>query len=83
MFPSRTFSLVIDRPWAEIYGFLSDPRTLCHWTQGVIVEPVHSITDYQWRTSYGGEPVSIDFTPPNDFGVLDLSLRWDDGSTRH
>ena len=83
MFPSRTFSLVIDRPWAEIYGFLSDPRTLGHWTQGVIVEPVHPITDYRWRTSYGGVPVTIDFTPPNDFGVLDLSLRWDDGSTRH
>lgn len=83
MSPSRTFSLVIDRPWAEAYGFLSDPRTIGQWTQGVIDAPLDALSAYQWRTSYGGHSVTIEFTPPNDFGILDLTLRWADGSARH
>lgn len=80
---SRTFSLAIDRPWTELYAFLSDPRTINQWTQGVLAEPLLRISDYHWRTTYDGDQVSIFFTPPNGFSVLDVELHWADRSPRH
>lgn len=80
---SRTFSLAIDRPWTELYAFLADPRTINRWTQGVIAAPLVRLSDYEWQAMQDGQPVSILFTPPNSFGVLDVVLRWENQPPRH
>lgn len=80
---SRTFSLAINRPWAELYAFLAEPRTITQWTQGVIAEPLQRVADYEWQVRFQGQPVTIIFTPPNHYGVLDLELRWAGRSPRY
>ena len=80
---SRPISLAINRPWAELYAFLSEPRNINLWTQGVIAQPLEQVAEHEWRTSHEGVPVLIAFTPPNGFGILDLELRWTDQAPRH
>ncbi len=72
MFPSRTISLVINRPCAEVYAFLSDPSTLPLWTAGLFNEPLVPVSAWAWSTRHEGQAVTIHFTPPNPFGVLDI-----------
>ncbi|WP_140048972.1 hypothetical protein [Devosia lucknowensis] len=83
MFPSRTISLAINWPWAELYAFLSNPQTINRWTQGLFPTPLSPVTDHTWRTLYDGEEVIIAFTPANPFGVLDVELIWTDKPPRH
>jgi hypothetical protein len=83
MFPSRTISLVIDRPCPEVYAFLSDPSSLVLWTDGLIHEPLVAAGNWVWTTRHEGRAVAIHFTPPNDFGVLDIRLTSPEFAERH
>ncbi|KKB07502.1 hypothetical protein [Devosia chinhatensis] len=83
MFPSRTISLVIERPCAEVYAFLADPRTLAQWTEGLLHEPLIALDTWTWTTAHDGQPVVIHFTPPNQHGVLDIRLDLVDLIERH
>ncbi len=83
MFPSRTISLAIDRPCPDVYAFLSDPGSLVLWTGGLIHAPLLPAGNAVWTTRYEGKSVSIRFTPPNDFGVLDIHLSGPDIAERY
>ncbi|WP_338720989.1 hypothetical protein [Devosia sp. XK-2] len=75
MYPSRTISFTIGRPYSEVYGFLSQPRNLSRWTKGLLVGPIEPVGPNVWRTDFGGEVVDLHFTPDNAYGVLDLEVR--------
>ncbi len=83
MFPSTTISLVIDRPCPDVYAFLSDPSTLPHWTEGLLHAPLIPLSDWVWSSSHEGRPVTIHFTPPNPFGVLDIRVLGQSFLERH
>jgi uncharacterized protein YndB with AHSA1/START domain len=78
MYPSQTISLAIDRPYAEVYRFLAAPSTLNRWTAGVLQGRIEKQSDWIWQASHDGGVVQLEFTPPNEFGVLDLTVTGDD-----
>ncbi|MFD1254397.1 MULTISPECIES: hypothetical protein [Devosia] len=74
MFPSRTLSLAINRPYAEAYAFLSNPANILLWTDGVRDMQLRQASGYVWHSRYFGQDVQLTFTPPNALGVLDLAV---------
>ncbi|MCL4676916.1 MAG: hypothetical protein KJZ59_13135, partial [Pararhodobacter sp.] len=74
MFPSRTLSLAINRPYAEAYAFLSNPANILLWTDGVRDMQLRQASGCVWHSRYFGQDVQLTFTPPNALGVLDLAV---------
>jgi Polyketide cyclase / dehydrase and lipid transport. len=74
MYPSRTISLAIARPYELVYAFLCDPRNLDRWTNGVLEAPVEPLGGRRWRTRFSGQEIVLTMTPPNPYGVLDLTV---------
>jgi hypothetical protein len=60
----------IARPWREVYDFVADPTTLPQWAAGLAGTTLERVGD-QWVTDSPMGRVCIEFTPDNDFGVLD------------
>ena len=65
----RTVSVSIDRDWREVYGFLADPASFAKWASGLGSDLERSGDTWTARGPEG--PISIRFTPLNEFGVLD------------
>ncbi len=74
MFPSRTISLAIARPYEEAYAFLANPINLNRWTNGVLDVPVEPVGGQDWRTRFSGQEIRLTMTPPNPYGVLDVVI---------
>ncbi len=74
MFPSRTISLAINRPCAEVYAFLSNPANLTRWTGGMLEAPPRQVSEHVWQTAYEGAEVRLEFAPINTLGVVDLAV---------
>jgi len=66
---SRTLSVRIARPMAEVYAFLAEPRHFPQWASG-LCSAIHE-TDEAWLADTEHGPMRVRFTPPNDYGVLD------------
>jgi hypothetical protein len=62
-------SITIDCNWQRAYGVLADPMSFNHWASGL----GHSLRqeDGIWLADGPEGPVTIRFTPPNPYGVLD------------
>jgi hypothetical protein len=73
MLMSRTISLPIERPSAEVYEFLLEPRNYPRWAAalGGGLEHVEG-RDWRAETPYG--PVTIRFAERNSYGVLDHAV---------
>jgi uncharacterized protein YndB with AHSA1/START domain len=59
----------IQRPVDEVYRFASNPENLPQWAHGL----ARSVTmvGNEWIVETSDGPMSIEFAPDNDFGVLD------------
>lgn len=82
MFPSRTISLAIQRPYHEVYPFLAEPANLARWTSGVLHAPLRHEDGADWSARYEDRSVRLHFTPINAFGVLDLTILDETGRQR-
>ena len=63
-------STTIDRPADEVYAYAADPRNLSHWAAGLAHQEVE-LVDGVWVVDSPMGRVTVDFAPPNVFGVLD------------
>jgi hypothetical protein len=78
---TRLVSTVIDRPWREVYAYAADPRNLAAWASGLAEARVTEAPDRPgtWLADSPMGRVEVEFAPPNDFGVLDHTVRLPDG----
>lgn len=77
--PCRHLSVTIPKAWVEVYGWLSDPANWPHWASG-LGEMRHDAAREAWTAQQDGVGVvTIDFTPPNAFGILDHRVTLPDG----
>jgi hypothetical protein len=69
IFPSRTLSVSIDRPPAEVSAFVADPTNLTQWAGGL----ARSVTRAGdgWVVEMPQGPVGFRFVAGNTLGVLD------------
>lgn len=70
---SHTINISIERPFDDVYDYLSRPRNYQNWAA---VEPGSFVPldngDWQGDTPHGIR--HFRFTPPNNFGVLDHAM---------
>jgi hypothetical protein len=71
--PSLHLSVVIERPWREVYEFVSDPRNLPRWAAGLAGGEVRREVS-QWSMSSPMGRVLVSFVPANDLGVVDHTV---------
>lgn len=76
--PSRLVHLSIERDWREVYAIASDPDTMPQWAEGLSATMRR---DGDEHVADGGPIglIRIRFAPPNDFGVIDHVVRFEDG----
>jgi hypothetical protein len=73
MFKSRTISIPIDRPYAEVYEFLAEPRNFPSWASNLGADFAH-VGGTEWSTTTRTGRVILRFASRNDFGVLDHAV---------
>ena len=73
MLESRVVSIPIDRPLAEAYDFMSEPRNVAAWATVPVVSFRH-VRDLEYAVDLPEGPAVMRFTPRNDYGVLDCSV---------
>ena len=67
---STHVSTTIERRADEVYAYASDPRNLSSWAAGLAQADVE-LVDGAWVAESPMGRVTIEFAPPNPFGVLD------------
>lgn len=70
MLPSRTIGISIDRNWREVYEAFWQPLDFAKWASG-LVEGQLAHHGGIWTARGPAGPITIRFSPHNDFGVLD------------
>lgn len=78
----RHISVYIDRPPAEVYEFVSDPRNLRHWAAGLARSEVRRDGD-EWIADAPFGKVRVRFVQRNSFGVMDHDVTLESGVTIH
>jgi len=73
----RHLSTFIDRPAQEVYDYASDPAHLPEWAAGL--SSAMEQVDGQWFADSPMGRIEIDFTPRNEYGVLDHTVRLPSG----
>lgn len=75
---SRTIAVSIAAPYATVYAFVSDARTLPQWAHGLGAEPIPEGPN-RWLLTTAAGPVHVEFAPLNAFGVVDHVVTPADG----
>ncbi|MCW0233773.1 MAG: SRPBCC family protein [Ferrovibrio sp.] len=78
--PCKHLSVSIPRPFTAVYAVLKDPANWKHWASGLGQMQQDAATGRWTAQQDGVGVVTIVFTPPNDFGVLDHRVTLPDGS---
>lgn len=73
MFRSLTITISIDRPHRDVYEFLAEPRNLPTWTTGI--QRMEHRQGNDWAAILGDRELIFRYTPRNEYGVLDYSIR--------
>jgi hypothetical protein len=68
-FRSRHISVSIDRPVEEVYQFASNPETWPQWAAGLSGSMENSNGEWIAKSPMG--TVKVEFSPKNNFGILD------------
>lgn len=75
-------SVTIERPPAEVYGFVAEPRNLPRWARGLSGTRVEEV-DGQWVADSPMGRVRVRFAPANALGVVDHDVELPDGTIVH
>jgi uncharacterized membrane protein len=78
-FRSRHVSVSIDRPADEVYAFVANPANLPQWAAGLSGSIQNINGDWIAESPMG--TVKVEFTPKNDFGILDHQVALPSGET--
>jgi len=70
VFDAVHVSTTIDRAADEVYAYASDPTNLPAWAHGLANREVERVDD-AWVVHSPLGRVTVEFAPPNEFGVLD------------
>jgi hypothetical protein len=71
--PSRTVTISIERPPADVYRFVANPENLPQWAAGLGRSVRRAGRAWIVETSAG--PLTVRFAPDNEFGVVDHVVR--------
>jgi hypothetical protein len=75
---SRHVSIWIDVPPEAVYAYAADPQTWPQWAAGLAEGGLRQSADGWVADSPMGQ-VTVEFAPPNEFGVLDHVVRLPSG----
>ncbi|MBB4405811.1 hypothetical protein GGE29_001400 [Agrobacterium tumefaciens] len=75
---SRIIHLSIEKPWAQVYDFASDPQNMPSWAAGLAGGLKSDGEDWIAEGGPLGE-VRVNFAPANEFGVIDHVVTLPDG----
>ncbi|MHA3704637.1 SRPBCC family protein [Jatrophihabitans sp. YIM 134969] len=75
---SRHVSTTVAASAAEVYALASDPARLSDWAAGLAATPLHQ-DGGTWVADAPFGRVTVEFAPPNAFGVLDHVVTMPDG----
>jgi hypothetical protein len=75
---SRHISVWIEAAPEAVYSFVSDPQTWPEWAAGLAEGGLRQTAE-GWVADSPMGPVTVEFAPPNDFGVLDHVVRLPSG----
>jgi hypothetical protein len=75
---SRHVSIWIEAAPEVVYNFAADPQTWAQWAAGLAEGGLRQTADGWTADSPMGE-VTVEFSPPNEFGVLDHVVRLPSG----
>jgi hypothetical protein len=70
VFDTVHISTSIDRPTHDVYTYAGNPRNLPAWARGLADGDVE-LVDGGWVIDSPLGPVTVEFAPPNRFGILD------------
>jgi polyketide cyclase/dehydrase/lipid transport protein len=73
-------STTIDRAADEVYEYAATPTNLSNWAAGLAHQPMEQI-DGEWVVESPLGRVSVAFTPPNEYGILDHDVTLPSGET--
>jgi hypothetical protein len=79
MYPSRTISVSINRPLAEVYAFASIPENFMQWASG-LATTLHREGE-QWIADTPEGKAKVRFSKRNLYGVLDHWVTLPSGQT--
>ncbi len=77
LYPSRTLSVSINQPSADVYAFIFDPRNLPRWATQ-FARSIHQEGD-GWIVQTPDGRAAFQFVPRNSLGVLDHMVRLESG----
>lgn len=73
-------TVAIDRPADAVYAYASDPANLPEWAAGLAIAPL-TLVGGSWTVDSPMGAITIDFAPPNSYGVLDHTVTMPSGET--
>ena len=76
---SRHVSILIQRPYQQVYAFVADPKNLPAWASG-LSNRIEQI-DGEWVADSPMGRIVVKFAPLNAFGVTDHEVTIPDGTT--
>lgn len=82
MLPSRTYSISIDRDWRDLYEMIWRPDVFPKWATGLSESDLRE-EGGKWLADGPEGPITIRFTPHNDYGVMDHVVDTGDGKKVH
>lgn len=82
MLPARTYSISIARDWRALYEAIWKPEIFPKWASG-LTEAALRAEGTGWIADGPDGPITIRFTPHNDFGVMDHVVETQDGRLVH
>jgi len=80
-FACRMITVAVDRNWREVYDFAAIPENFARWAAG-LGRRFEKAEGGEWiAEDPDGRRIRVRFSPPNEFGVLDHTIRADGKET--